>query len=32
VLPAGSYLVKVTVDGKALPTKTITIEADSLDR
>ena len=29
-LPAGSYLVKVTVDGKVVGTKTILIEADSL--
>jgi photosystem II stability/assembly factor-like uncharacterized protein len=29
-LPAGSYLVKVTVDGKVVGTKTVVIEADSL--
>jgi hypothetical protein len=29
-LPAGSYLVKVTVDGKVVGTKTIVIETDSL--
>ena len=29
-LPAGPYLVKVTVDGKVIGTKTIVIEADSL--
>jgi hypothetical protein len=29
-VPAGSYLVKVTVDGKAIGTKTIVVEADSL--
>jgi photosystem II stability/assembly factor-like uncharacterized protein len=29
-LPAGSYLVKVTIDGKVVGTKTIVIEADSL--
>jgi photosystem II stability/assembly factor-like uncharacterized protein len=29
-LPAGTYLVKVTVDGKVIGTKTIVIEADSL--
>jgi len=30
-LPPGSYLVKLTVNGKAVGQKTITIEADSLD-
>jgi hypothetical protein len=29
-LPAGTYLVKVTVDGKVVGTKTVVIEADSL--
>jgi hypothetical protein len=29
-LPAGTYLVKVTVDGKVIGTKTVVIEADSL--
>ena len=29
-LPAGSYLVKVTVDGKVIGTKTIVVEADSI--
>jgi photosystem II stability/assembly factor-like uncharacterized protein len=29
-LPAGSYLVKVTVDGKVIGTKTVVIEADTL--
>jgi outer membrane usher protein FimD/PapC len=29
-LPAGSYLVKVTVNGKVVGTKTVTIEADNL--
>jgi len=29
-LPAGPYLVKVTVDGKVIGTKTVVIEADSL--
>jgi photosystem II stability/assembly factor-like uncharacterized protein len=29
-LPAGPYLVKVTVDGKVIGTKTIVIEADTL--
>ena len=29
-LPAGTYLLKVTVDGKIIGTKTIVIEADSL--
>jgi photosystem II stability/assembly factor-like uncharacterized protein len=30
-LPAGTYLVKVTVNGKVAGTKTVTIEADSLN-
>jgi photosystem II stability/assembly factor-like uncharacterized protein len=30
-LPAGTYLVKVTVDGKVIGQKTLTIEADSLN-
>jgi photosystem II stability/assembly factor-like uncharacterized protein len=29
-LPAGTYLVKVTVDGKVIGTKTVVIEADAL--
>ena len=29
-LPAGSYLLKLTVDGKTIGTKTVVIEADSL--
>ena len=29
-LPAGTYLVKLTVDGKVVNTKTVVIEADSL--
>src|SRR5205085_12601758 len=29
-LPAGTYLVKVTVDGKVIGTKTVVVEADSL--
>jgi len=31
VMPPGNYLVKVTVNGKLAGTKTITIEADSLE-
>jgi hypothetical protein len=29
-LPAGTYLVKVTVDGKVIGTKTVVIEEDRL--
>jgi photosystem II stability/assembly factor-like uncharacterized protein len=29
-LPAGTYLVKVTVDGKVIGQKTVTVEADSI--
>jgi hypothetical protein len=29
-LPAGSYLLKITVDGKVIGTKTVVIQSDSL--
>jgi hypothetical protein len=32
VLPAGPYLLKVVVDGKTIGTKTVVIEADSLQQ